>query len=184
MGQKQAKWGQPKHLWHLNVQTFFDEVIPNLTFMNFSSHEAGPNEFVQVTTWAWKRYVYNMDLLFSKNFKKKSQTREGHSGQFFKKKLIFSNKKYLLQKLNTATYTKLLLFSRAKSTFGLTASVCDLRTMWQDVQIKFFMILYCWTIYIGFLFLRQYCYQLVQLFMVTCFIAGQNSEWLDQDVEC
>ena len=26
-GQKQAKWGQSKWLWHPNLQTFFDEVI-------------------------------------------------------------------------------------------------------------------------------------------------------------
>ena len=27
LGQKQAKWGQPKQLWHPNMQTFIDEVI-------------------------------------------------------------------------------------------------------------------------------------------------------------
>ena len=26
-GQKRAKWGQSKQLWHPNLQTFFDEVI-------------------------------------------------------------------------------------------------------------------------------------------------------------
>ena len=26
-GQKQAKWGQSKQLWHPNLQTFFDEVM-------------------------------------------------------------------------------------------------------------------------------------------------------------
>ena len=142
--------------------------------------------FIQIAGVSYYSILIEKNFFVPQNKTEATGEGEGNSGQFFKKmrNLIFSSKKYLLQKLNTATYTKLLLFSRAKSTFGLTASVCDLRTMWQDVQIKFFMILYCWTIYIGFLFLRQYCYQLVQLFMVTCFIAGQNSEWLDQDVEC
>ena len=27
IGQKQAKWGQSKQLWHSNLQTFFDEVM-------------------------------------------------------------------------------------------------------------------------------------------------------------
>ena len=27
LGQKRAKWGQSKQLWHSNLQTFFDEVM-------------------------------------------------------------------------------------------------------------------------------------------------------------
>ena len=30
-GQKQAKWGQSKQLWHPNLHTFFDEVIDRQT---------------------------------------------------------------------------------------------------------------------------------------------------------
>ena len=36
--------------------------------------------------------------------------------------------------------------SITKSTFGHMASVCDLWMFWQDAQIKYVMILYCWTI--------------------------------------